>query len=119
MTLPEYLTAAAGSLPGKQTLFNLPAFCVAMVITALLAFGIKESKRVNNVVVLIKVGVVLLFIGIGVWHVKPVNWQPALPFGFSGVFHGAAIVFFSFIGFDAVTCAAEEVKNPARTSRAG
>lgn len=114
VTLPEYLTAAAGSLPGKQTLFNLPAFCVAMVITALLAFGIKESKRVNNVVVLIKVGVVLLFIGIGVWHVKPVNWQPALPFGFSGVFHGAAIVFFSFIGFDAVTCAAEEVKNPAK-----
>lgn len=114
LTLPEYLTAAAGSLPGKQTLFNLPAFCVAMVITALLAFGIKESKRVNNVVVLIKVGVVLLFIGIGVWHVKPVNWQPALPFGFSGVFHGAAIVFFSFIGFDAVTCAAEEVKNPAK-----
>ncbi|WP_276539244.1 amino acid permease [Chromobacterium alkanivorans] len=114
VTLPEYLTAAAGSLPGKHTLFNLPAFCVAMVITALLAFGIKESKRVNNVVVLIKVGVVLLFIGIGVWHVKPVNWQPALPFGFSGVFHGAAIVFFSFIGFDAVTCAAEEVKNPAK-----
>ena len=114
VTLPEYLTAAAGSLPGKQTLFNLPAFCVAMVITALLAFGIKESKRVNNVVVLIKVGVVLLFIGIGVWHVKPVNWRPALPFGFSGVFHGAAIVFFSFIGFDAVTCAAEEVKNPAK-----
>ncbi|WP_277345151.1 amino acid permease [Chromobacterium fluminis] len=114
VTLPEYLTAAAGSLPGKQTLFNLPAFCVALMITALLAFGIKESKRVNNVVVLIKVGVVLLFIGIGVWHVKPVNWQPALPFGFSGVFHGAAIVFFSFIGFDAVTCAAEEVKNPAK-----
>ena len=79
VTLPEYLTAAAGSLPGKQTLFNLPAFCVAMVITALLAFGIKESKRVNNVVVLIKVGVVLLFIGIGVWHVKPVNWRRRCP----------------------------------------
>ncbi|MBP4048192.1 amino acid permease [Chromobacterium violaceum] len=114
VTLPQALTAAAGSVPGKETLFNLPAFCIAMIITALLAFGIKESKRVNNIVVLIKVAVVVLFIAIGVWHVKPANWQPALPFGFSGVFHGAAIVFFSFIGFDAVTCAAEEVKNPAK-----
>ncbi|MCX7207948.1 MAG: amino acid permease [Proteobacteria bacterium] len=113
ITLPEMLTAAAGAVPGKDTLFNLPAFAIAMVITSLLAFGIKESKRVNNIVVLIKVAVVLLFIAIGVWHVEPANWNPALPYGFSGVFHGAAIVFFSFLGFDAVTCAAEEVKNPA------
>lgn len=114
VTLPEALTAAAGAVPGKDTLFNLPAFCIAMIITGLLAFGIKESKRVNNIVVLIKVAVVVLFIAIGVWHVKPVNWSPALPYGFDGVFHGAAIVFFSFLGFDAVTCAAEEVKDPAR-----
>ncbi len=114
ITLPEALTAAAGAVPGKDTLFNLPAFCIAMIITGLLAFGIKESKRVNNIVVLIKVAVVVLFIAIGVWHVKPVNWSPALPYGFDGVFHGAAIVFFSFLGFDAVTCAAEEVKDPAR-----
>lgn len=114
VTLPEALTAAAGAVPGKDTLFNLPAFCIAMIITGLLAFGIKESKRVNNIVVLIKVAVVVLFIAIGMWHVKPVNWSPALPYGFDGVFHGAAIVFFSFLGFDAVTCAAEEVKDPAR-----
>ncbi|MDC7714895.1 amino acid permease [Vogesella sp. LYT5W] len=114
ITLPQALTAAAGAVPGKDTLFNLPAFCIAMIITGLLAFGIKESKRVNNIVVLIKVAVVVLFIAIGVWHVKPVNWSPALPYGFDGVFHGAAIVFFSFLGFDAVTCAAEEVKDPAR-----
>lgn len=114
ITLPQALTAAAGAVPGKDTLFNLPAFCIAMIITGLLAFGIKESKRVNNIVVLIKVAVVVLFIVIGVWHVKPVNWSPALPYGFDGVFHGAAIVFFSFLGFDAVTCAAEEVKDPAR-----
>ncbi len=114
ITLPEALTAAAGAVPGKDTLFNLPAFCIAMIITGLLAFGIKESKRINNIVVMIKVAVVVLFIVIGVWHVKPVNWSPALPYGFDGVFHGAAIVFFSFLGFDAVTCAAEEVKDPAR-----
>jgi APA family basic amino acid/polyamine antiporter len=112
--LPDALTAAAGAVPGKDTLFNLPAFTIAMLITALLAFGIKESKRVNNIVVLIKVAVVLMFIAIGVWHVKPANWSPALPYGMNGVFHGAAIVFFSFLGFDAVTCAAEEVKDPAR-----
>ncbi|MDC7696336.1 MULTISPECIES: amino acid permease [Vogesella] len=114
ITLPEALTAAAGAVPGKDTLFNLPAFCIAMIITGLLAFGIKESKRINNIVVMIKVAVVVLFIVIGMWHVKPVNWSPALPYGFDGVFHGAAIVFFSFLGFDAVTCAAEEVKDPAR-----
>ncbi|HJU50300.1 MAG TPA: amino acid permease, partial [Pseudogulbenkiania sp.] len=112
--LPDALTAAAGARPGVETVFNLPAFVIAMLITSLLAFGIKESKRVNNVVVLIKVAVVLLFIVIAVWHVKPANWNPALPYGMTGVFHGAAIVFFSFLGFDAVTCAAEEVKNPEK-----
>ncbi len=112
--LPDALTAAAGARPGVETLFNLPAFAIAILITALLAFGIKESKKVNNIVVLIKVAVVLLFIVIAVWHVQPANWNPALPYGMSGVFQGAAIVFFSFLGFDAVTCAAEEVKNPEK-----
>ncbi|MFC3533366.1 amino acid permease [Vogesella facilis] len=112
--LPDALTAAAGARPGVETFFNLPAFVIAMLVTTLLAFGIKESKRVNNFVVLIKVAVVLLFIAIAVWHVKPANWNPALPYGMSGVFQGAAIVFFSFLGFDAVTCAAEEVKNPEK-----
>lgn len=112
--LPDALTAAAGARPGVETVFNLPAFAIALLITALLAFGIKESKKVNNIVVLIKVAVVLLFIIIAVWHVQPANWNPALPYGMSGVFQGAAIVFFSFLGFDAVTCAAEEVKNPEK-----
>jgi APA family basic amino acid/polyamine antiporter len=112
--LPTVLTGAYGARPGAVTFFNLPAFCIAMAVTALLAFGIKESKRVNNIMVAIKVSVVLLFIALGVWHVNPVNWHPFLPYGMHGVYHGAAIVFFSFLGFDAVTCAAEEVKNPAR-----
>ncbi len=112
LTLPDALSAAYGARPGMHTFFNLPAFLIAMCVTSLLAFGIKESKRFNNIVVVIKVAVVLLFIALGVWHVKPANWNPVLPYGMNGVFHGAAIVFFSFLGFDAVTCAAEEVKNP-------
>ena len=114
ITLPDMLSGAYGARPGVHSLFNLPAFLIAMAITALLAFGIKESKRVNNIMVAIKVSVVLLFIALGVWHVKPVNWHPLLPYGLNGVFHGAAVVFFSFLGFDAVTCAAEEVKAPER-----
>jgi len=114
LKLPEALTAAYGAHPGMHSYFNLPAALIALAVTSLLAIGIKESKRVNNIMVVIKVSVVLLFIALGVWHVNPVNWHPLLPYGMNGVFHGAAIVFFSFLGFDAVTCAAEEVKNPER-----
>ncbi|MGC7407522.1 amino acid permease, partial [Pandoraea pneumonica] len=74
----------------------------------------RESARINNLMVAIKIGVVLLFIAVGVWHVKPANWTPFMPFGTSGMFNAAALVFFAFIGFDAVTSAAEEVRNPGR-----
>jgi len=112
--LPAALSAAPGAIPGVQTWFNLPAFLVMVVLTALLSFGVRESARLNNVMVGLKVGVVLLFILVGVRHVQPVNWHPFTPFGYSGVFSAAALVFFAFIGFDAVTSAAEEVKRPAR-----
>src|SRR5690606_2187935 len=72
------------------------------------------SARVNNVMVVIKTGVVLLFIVVGVGYVKPDNWQPFMPFGAGSVMSAAALVFFAFIGFDAVTSAAEEVKNPSK-----
>lgn len=114
LSLPDALSAAYGARPGKATFFNLPAACIALAITALIAYGIRESKRFNNIAVIIKVAVVVIFIAFGIWHVKPTHWEPLLPYGFTGVFHGAAIVFFSFLGFDAVTCAAEEVKNPER-----
>jgi APA family basic amino acid/polyamine antiporter len=114
LTLPTVLTAAPGAVPGEFTLFNLPAFAVLMVITALLSIGIKESTRVNNVMVAIKVVVVLLVIAVGVFHVQPGNWHPFMPAGWSGVFGAAAIMFFAFIGFDSVSSAAEEVKNPKR-----
>jgi len=112
--LPAALSAAPGAIPGVHTWFNLPAFLVMLVLTALLSFGLRESARLNNVMVGLKIGVVLLFILVGVRHVQPVNWHPFTPFGYSGVFSAAALVFFAFIGFDAVTSAAEEVKRPAR-----
>lgn len=112
--LPTALTAAPGAVPGAVTYFNLPAFAIMIVLTTMLSWGMRESARLNNVMVAIKVGVVLLFIAVGARHVEPANWQPFMPFGHTGVLSAAAIVFFAFIGFDAVTSAAEEVKRPER-----
>jgi basic amino acid/polyamine antiporter, APA family len=112
--LPAALTAAPGAVAGVETYFNLPAFVIMMLLTGLLSLGVRESARVNNIMVVIKVGVVLLFIAVGARHVQPANWHPYMPFGVSGTLSAAALVFFSFIGFDAVTSAAEEVKRPER-----
>lgn len=113
-TLPTALTAAPGALPGHTTWFNLPAFLVMMAITSLLSIGVRESTRINNLMVGIKISVVLLVIAVGVFHVSPANWRPFMPMGWSGVFGAAAVMFFAFIGFDSVSSAAEEVKNPKR-----
>ncbi|MBL0386611.1 amino acid permease [Tumebacillus sp. ITR2] len=112
--LPTALTAAPGAVPGVSTAFNLPAFLIVLLVAFLLSRGVKESTRVNNIMVVVKVIVVLLFIIVGFRFVKPGNWHPFMPFGFSGVFQAAALVFFAYIGFDAVSSAAEEAKNPAR-----
>ena len=114
IVLPEALRAAPGAIPGVDSVFNLPAFLIMIVLTFMLSLGVRESARVNNIMVLIKTGVVLLFIVVGVNYVKPENWQPFMPFGAGSVMSAAALVFFAFIGFDAVTSAAEEVKNPTR-----
>lgn len=112
--LPTVLTAAPEAVDRKMTLFNLPAFLIVMLITFLLARGIRESKRVNNVMVILKVAVVLTFIFVGVGYVKPANWHPFMPYGWGGVFSAAALVFFAYLGFDAVSTAAEETRNPDR-----
>jgi APA family basic amino acid/polyamine antiporter len=112
--LPTALTAAPGALPGATTYFNLPAFLIMMVLTTMLSWGVRESARINNIMVLIKIGVVVMFILVGARHVQPANWHPFMPFGQTGVMSAAALVFFAFIGFDAVTSAAEEVKRPER-----
>ncbi|KJE26750.1 amino acid permease family protein [Geobacillus kaustophilus] len=110
--LPKALTSAYD--PAKGTFIDLPAIIIVLFITFLLNLGAKKSARFNAVIVAIKVAVVLLFLAVGVWYVKPENWTPFMPFGFSGVATGAATVFFAYIGFDAVSTAAEEVRNPQR-----
>jgi APA family basic amino acid/polyamine antiporter len=110
--LPALLTSAPGS--GTGGIVNLPAIIIIFLITALLSRGIKESSRVNNIMVFIKLAVIIIFIVTGVFYVKPENWTPFAPFGFEGIITGAATVFFAYLGFDAVATAAEEVKRPQR-----
>jgi basic amino acid/polyamine antiporter, APA family len=94
--------------------FNLPAAVIVSIITTLLVIGIKESARFNSVIVIVKLAAILFFILFGVFFIKPANWSPFMPFGWTGVMTGAAIVFFAYIGFDAVSTTAEETKNPQR-----
>jgi basic amino acid/polyamine antiporter, APA family len=110
--LPTALTSAFDPLNG--TIIDLPAVIIVLLVTLLLSKGVKESAKFNSIMVVVKVAVVLLFIAVGVWYVEPVNWDPFMPFGFSGVVTGAAVVVFAYFGFDAVSTAAEEVKNPQR-----
>jgi APA family basic amino acid/polyamine antiporter len=109
---------AAPTIFGVEIGFNLPAFLIALVITAILAIGIKESARFNATIVVIKVAVVLFVIGLGITLVNKVNWgsdwSTFAPFGFSGIGAGAAYIFFAYIGFDAVSTTAQEAKNPQR-----
>ena len=116
-----HLPAAISSAPGvgKGGLIDLPAVLIIMCITALVSKGIKESIKFNNFMVFVKLAVILLFIVVGVFYVKPDNWTPFMPFGFSGVITGAATVFFAYIGFDVIATASEEVKNPGKTMPIG
>lgn len=100
-----------GSVP---ILVNLPAFLIVAAITWLLLIGVKESTRVNNIMVAVKLLVLALFIGVGAMHIDTRNYHPFAPNGFTGIHHGAAIVFFAYIGFDAISTAGEETKNPQR-----
>jgi APA family basic amino acid/polyamine antiporter len=94
--------------------FNIPAFLIVFLLTVLLIRGIKESASANNVMVAIKIGAILLFLVVGGMLVHPANWKPFAPSGLGGVITGGAIVFFTYIGFDSVSTAAEECKNPQR-----
>jgi basic amino acid/polyamine antiporter, APA family len=94
--------------------FNVPAFLVVFVLTVLLVWGIRESAEANNVMVIVKIGAILTFLIVGGMLVNPVNLHPFAPSGFSGVISGGAIIFFTYIGFDSVSTAAEEAKNPQK-----
>jgi APA family basic amino acid/polyamine antiporter len=93
---------------------NLPAAGIILLITLLLIKGTRESSLVNSIIVTVKVAIVLFFIIIGIGHINPANWHPFMPYGWAGVFSGAAFIFFAYIGFDAVSTTAEEAKNPQR-----
>jgi basic amino acid/polyamine antiporter, APA family len=99
---------------GIPIIFNFLAVIIVALITWLLVIGIKESARFNNVIVILKVIALLFFIGVGAVYVKPANWHPFFPGGVHGVWTGASLIFFAYIGFDAVSTAAEECKNPGR-----
>ena len=103
---------------GLEFGFNLPAFCIALVITAILVIGIRESARFNATIVVIKVAVVLFVIAVGLRYVNSENWGhdwgSFAPFGLSGIGAGAAYIFFAYIGFDAVSTTAQEARNPQR-----
>jgi basic amino acid/polyamine antiporter, APA family len=152
INIPAYLTAATGStliyvkdmgwvsetsnlikelagkgidaalLPQQTALLNLPAMFVIALLTILLVIGIKESANFNNIMVIVKVSVIILFIALGFFFVKSANWKPFIPpntgefghFGWSGIFRAAGVIFFAYIGFDAVSTAAQESKNPKR-----
>jgi APA family basic amino acid/polyamine antiporter len=110
--LPVWMTASPWAMDGA--VINLPAAIIVLFITGLLVVGVRESARFNAVMVAIKLAAVLFFIAAGATFVKPENWSPFMPYGFSGVMAAAAVVFFAYIGFDAVSTTAEEAKNPQR-----
>jgi APA family basic amino acid/polyamine antiporter len=117
-----FFASAVSNAPhilGIPIIANLPAFLVVAVITVVLVIGIKESANTNNAMVLLKIGIILFFIAVGLFLLRPSNWtNPALggfaPNGFKGISAAAAIIFFSYIGFDAVSTASEEAKNPGK-----
>jgi APA family basic amino acid/polyamine antiporter len=119
LALPDALTKA----PILGGIINLPAAGIVLILMVLLMLGMRESARTNMVMVFVKLLTIAVFIGVAIFHVNPENWSPFMPYGWSGespegkpvgVLAGAAMVFFAYVGFDAVSTAAEEAKNPQR-----
>jgi basic amino acid/polyamine antiporter, APA family len=108
------LLESAPHLLGIPIVLNLPAGLVVAVLTILLVLGIQESARVNTAMVLLKLVMVVGFIGVGAFYIRPENWTPFAPNGLHGILSGASLIFFAYIGFDAVSTTAEEAKNPQR-----
>jgi basic amino acid/polyamine antiporter, APA family len=100
--------------PGWHFGFNWPAFIIVMLLTVVLVRGIKESARTNNFMVLFKIIAILIFVGFTVRLIHPANWHPFAPNGWPGILTGGSIVFFTYIGFDSVSTAAEECKQPQK-----
>src|SRR4029079_18767525 len=108
------LLESAPHVAGIPILVHIPAFAIVMLITWLLLRGARESATANNIMVVIKLLALTLFIAVGATHLNPANYHPFAPNGFTGIHQGAAIVFFAYIGFDAISTAAEETRDPQR-----
>lgn len=115
------LTAIGLSLPTPFThgpleggIINLPAALIVLLLAGLLSLGVRESARFNAIMVVVKLIAITIFIVVAASHVQPANWSPFMPFGWSGVMGGAALIFFAYVGFDAVSTAAEEARHPQR-----
>ncbi len=119
---PAYLPLGLQDLSGKVDIFppgwhfgfDIPAFVIVLLLTVVLVRGIRESARTNNVMVLVKITAILLFVGFGASFIHPSNYHPFSPNGFTGVLAGGSIIFFTYIGFDSVSTASEECRNPRR-----
>lgn len=105
--------------PAHGTYINIVAVVIVLLITVMLSRGLQSSVRVNNIAVVIKVAIILIFIVAGLFFIKPKNYHPFLPYHMSGVIHGATIGFFAYLGFDCVSSSAAEVKNPKRNMPLG
>ena len=115
--LPSGLTDLQGNVlygSGLHFGFNFPAFLIVMLLTVVLVRGIRESAEANNTMVILKIAAIFAFIIAGAHYVRPGNWHPFAPQGWSGILTGGSIIFFTYIGFDSVSTAAEEAKNPQR-----
>ena len=112
--LQYYSSTVLPNIGGMEISLNLPALVIVLLLTVLLVYGIRESARANTIAVVIKMAVLVFFVAFGAFYVSPTNWTPFNPNGVSGIMTGSAIIFFAFIGFDAVSTTAEEAKNPKR-----
>lgn len=110
IVIPKALT----TVPSEGGLVNLPAVLITLFLSGLLVLGIKESARVNRILVAVKIGAIFVFLLLAGGKVDVTNWEPFMPFGFSGISAGAAVIFFAYLGFDSVATAAEETVNPKR-----
>jgi basic amino acid/polyamine antiporter, APA family len=113
------LLQSAPHIAGIPILINIPASVIVLLITWLLLLGVRESARANNIMVAVKLVVLALFVIVGLMHINPANYHPFAPNGWTGIHQGAAIVFFAYIGFDAISTAAEETKDPQRNMPRG
>jgi APA family basic amino acid/polyamine antiporter len=114
LALPYEAWQTHPTVAGIPIIFNFLAIGIVAAVTWILVIGIKESSRANNIMVALKLVILVFFIAVGAFYVKPENWSPFMPNGFAGVWTGASLIFFAFIGFDAISTAAEECRNPGR-----